>query len=663
MYYTSQNRDYDARLAGDLLKACENGTADFLNTEAFPYYTQDMLSGLVLHDAAQLQTLLSNAAYGSRYINYAPTYIIQDSERELLKNASKNPRETGCVVYMGKDENGNKRYEMVSPVNKLSPGWMNESPMAQNPVPNIGINRQTPVLDTKDPKGIEKYVTAVIANYFNAAFTKTPYFAPQWGGQETAMLSNALSADPSLALRVSQNAFSQAASVNMANTVNRELNDNVMEAIRQGLPPFNTQKQSAPIGPVNGVLANGALPNGADFVNSYYGGINGAASPCAQYGYIPYQTYDENPKNIDRFLVERYGDIMNASLTGTPYSGSVTPAQINALSSGIKAKMANDPAYMSRIANQARQNVLGFNYMPYDKDDFIRRAQDPSSREFKLLDQIIASHINDICKKNKQSFNGEFQELSKDLTEKIKTSNAAAAKTPAARTSAASKTGTSAANGAASGTAAKTPATGTSATSKTGTAAKKPSTRTSSASKTGTSAANTAKKTSTRTSSARKTGTASANGAAAKTPAAGTSAANETGAAVASAAAAGAAIASGAAANSAKKEERPSFFGAVTDFVKKNIAEKKGAQVLTDTFLGNVADKAQKIARTGKSVAAALVIAANVLAPNLQLPIASRLANIPVSSTISVDVNSNNSRVEASGNVNVRVGARRGMRN
>jgi hypothetical protein len=69
-----------------------------------------------------------------------------------------------------------------------------------------------------------------------------------------------------------------------------------------------------------------------------------------------------------------------------------------------------------------------------------------------------------------------------------------------------------------------------------------------------------------------------------------------------------------------------------------------------------VADKAQKIARTGKSVAAALVIAANVLAPNLQIPIVSHLAKIPVSGTISVDLNSNNSKVEASGNVNVRVG-------
>jgi len=63
--------------------------------------------------------------------------------------------------------------------------------------------------------------------------------------------------------------------------------------------------------------------------------------------------------------------------------------------------------------------------MPYDKDNFINKAMDPSSREFRLLDQMIANHVYDICKRNKQSFNGEFQELSRDLTEKLKNTDTA----------------------------------------------------------------------------------------------------------------------------------------------------------------------------------------------------------------------------------------------
>jgi hypothetical protein len=417
MVYTRENDHYDVRLASNLLKACENGTADFLNTTAGPYYTQDMFTNQVLRDAAQLQTLLNNAAHGTQYINYAPTYIFQDSKRELMENIDKNDRSVGCITYKGKDENGNKRYEMMSPAKKFNPGGINESPMTQSPVPNIGICRQPPSLDPRDPKSIEKYITDVIGNYFNAAFTKTPYFPPQWGARETEMLSKALNADPSLALRTAQQAFAQATSVKMENTVNQELNDHVREAIKQGLPPFNTKKQEAVIGPVN---VNGGVPaNGVDFINAYYNGINGAAksnNTVTQNGYIPYQTHNENPKNIDRFLVEEYSNIINASLTGKPYSGSVTPAQLKTLASGIEAKMTNNPAYMSGIVNQAQQNVLGFNYLPYDKDAFIASARDPSSREFKLLDQMIANHVKDICKNNKQSFNGEFQELSKDLT-------------------------------------------------------------------------------------------------------------------------------------------------------------------------------------------------------------------------------------------------------
>jgi hypothetical protein len=682
MSFTRQSDPYSVRLAGDLLKACESGTADFLNPASIPYYTQDMFTSRALPDAAQLQTMLNNAALGSLYINYAPTFMIQDSKRDWMKNIrekinevkEKNYRETGCIVYKGKDEQGNKHYEMMSPARGYNPALTNESPMNQNPIPDIGICRQTPALDTRDPKGIEKYITGVIGNYFNAAFTKTPYFPPQWGGQETEMLSKALNADPALAIRSAQQAYAQATSVKIENTVNQELNDNVREAMKEGLPPFNTKKQEAVIGPVN--INGGNVPaNGVDFVNAYYNNLKGAENSnttVTQNGYVPYQTHNEKPKDIDKFLVEEYGNIMNASLTGTPYSGSVTPAQLKTLSAGIEAKMANDPAYMSGIANKARENVLGFNYMPYDKENFITKARDPSSEEFKILDKMIADHINDMVRNNKMSFNGEFQELSKDLTEKIKNERTPPARTTgAAKTTAAKKDGTP---GAAPANSAKKPPT---ATAKPAAAKKEPP---SSAGKAA--GADEVKKPSTRTTGAaaakkgqnQSAGKASGGGAAdeVKKPAPRTT--RTTGAAPANKGqtqAAGGAVAAdevkkpaarttrtaGAAVEKPtiveeppKPGERPSFLKEVTEFVKKNIVEKKPALILADTFLGTVIDKAKKIVRTGKPIAAAFIIAANVLAPNLHLPIADHV-RIPMPNGISISVNRDDFKSTAQGAV------------
>ena len=574
MDYSRQRDHYAVKLADDLLNCCESGMADFLRPAQFPYYTQNMLTNQALSDVGQLKTLLDNASRGTQYINYAPTYMLQDSKIEWFKNNKNDQREIGSIIYKGKDENGNRHYEMMSPARRFNPG-INESPMTQIPVPNVGIYRQNPVLDLNDPKGIEKYVTGVIGNYFNAAFTKTPYFPPQWGGQETEMLSRALNADPSLAIRMSQQAYTQATSVKMENTVNRELNENVIEAMKSGLPPFNTKKQDAVIGPVN-AGANNIPVNGVDFINSYYNSLNGKTNnnntAVTQNGFIPYQTHNVKPRSVDKFLVEEYGNIMNASLTGTPYSGSVTPAQLRNLSESIEKKMAKNPAYMSGIVNQAHQNVLGYNYFPYDKEAFIAKARDPSSSEYKMLNDTIEKHLNDIIKNKKMSFNGEFQELSKDLTEKRRNATAADQ-------------------------------------------ANKPSART------------------TKTTPAKKDAPAAAGPIAPdemKMPSAGTSSGRST--------AGGTHTRGTASPDTEGTGERPSFTKEVGEFVNKNIIEKKPALVLADTFLGTIVDKAKKIVRTGKTIAAAFVIAGNVLAPNLQMPTAASLARTsPPAVTISVN--------------------------
>jgi len=646
----NQSESYAIKLAGELLKCCENKSADFLNTVPIPYYTQDVFSKQVLNDAAQLRTLLNNAALGYQYINYAPTFSIQDSKQSWMKNeenknGEKKSGEIGCIVYKGKDDDGNKHYEMMSPAKKLIP--IQESPMSQDPIPNVGVNRQAASLDVNDPKGIEKYLTAVMANYFNAAFTKTPYFAPQWGGRETFLLANALNADPSMALRVPQQAFSQAVSVKLENTVNQELNDNVMEAIKQGLPPFNTKKQDVIIGPVNingmGALANGVLSNGVDFVNSFYNGKNSAekgvtaeaaAEIVAQNGYVPYQTHNEKPKNIDNYLIEQYSNIINASLTGTPYSGSVTPAQLKAISSGIEAKIASDPSYLSGIVNKAQQNVAGLNYLPFDKDEFITKARDPASKEFKLLDQVITNHINDISKNNKTSFNGEFQKLSGELTEKIKKTTAEEKK-PSTKTnsekkaSTPSKGETNSEKKASSSSKAETAADETKKTSaKTNTAKK------SEAPSEGKTAEAEAKKPSTKTNSG---GTNSEKKA--STPSKAETAADETKKTSAKTSTAKKSEAPLAGENTEKREERPSFFREATEFVKKNIIERKPALVLVDTFLGTLIDKAKKIVRTNQPIAAAIDIAATALAPNSRWKPADYSLKFPVNNQVSINVN------------------------
>ncbi|MDR2923398.1 MAG: hypothetical protein LBU85_08670 [Treponema sp.] len=653
MNYNNQDQHYEVRLAGDLMRACENRTADFLNPAAFPYYTQDMFTKQVLRGAGQLQTLLNNAAQGCRYINYGPTYVFQDSKKNWPENL--NRREVGCIIYKGKDENGSKHYEMISPANKLNPGGIKENPMEQAPVPNIGINRQTPALELDDPKGIEKYLTGVVANYFNAAFTKTPYYPPQWGSQETEMLSKALNADPSMALRMSQQAFSMANAVKMENTVNQELDNNVREAVKRGLPPFNTKEQDAVIGPVG---VNGIPANGIEFANAFYNNsINGKSNTvngnsgetAAMNGYIPYQTRYESPKNIDRFLVEQYGNLINASLTGMPYTGSISPAELKTLSDGIQKKMSDDPSYMPRIVNQAQQNVMGFHYMPYDKNDFIQKAQDRSSEEFKILSKIITEHVNDLCE-NKKEVKKTPEKTVKEPAVKEPDVKKSAAKEPAAKPAAekpaAKKTSEKTEKETADKTAKITPdkTAKKPAQEQAAMPAAKPATKTAkeqvkkTTQKTAKSQAGTTTQEAAETTALEQAETMSLEAAEttvqepdekkAQTPA--EKAAAEKQPEKKSFNRSFQELSRGLVEkinNMAVEysEKRPSVSREVGEFVMKNIIEKKPALVLVDTLLGAVIDKAKKVVLSGKPIAAAFTIAANIVAPNVKLPAISNL--------------------------------------
>jgi hypothetical protein len=90
-----------------------------------------------------------------------------------------------------------------------------------------------------------------------------------------------------------------------------------------------------------------------------------------------------------------------------------------------------------------------------------------------------------------------------------------------------------------------------------------------------------------------------------------------------------------------RTDERPSFTKEVAEFVRKKIIEKKPSLVLVDTFLGAVIDKARKIVRTGRTIAAAFVIATNVLAPSLQMPTITDLSRITPPNAVTISVNQN----------------------
>ena len=85
----------------------------------------------------------------------------------------------------------------------------------------------------------------------------------------------------------------------------------------------------------------------------------------------------------------------------------------------------------------------------------------------------------------------------------------------------------------------------------------------------------------------------------------------------------------------------------VSEFVKKNIVDKKPALVLVDTFLGTVVDKAKKIVRTGQNIASAFAIATKTLTPDLQLAVADQLARMPASNTAAKSAKQNDSKSAA----------------
>jgi hypothetical protein len=194
----------------NLVDQMKKNNAEWLHQNNYPYYTQDPFTNKVYHDANQISLLLNNSRLGYPYINYAPVNIIIENKKSWLKELFKQKQESPwcSVVYKGKDKQGIKTYEMTIPTKKLTQDVIPDNPMTQQPVNGIALNQDT----QPNPQNIEEYLKTTIANYLNAALTKTPYYPPQWSPNQVNDLASAIEQDPLMGLRASKNAFSQATS-------------------------------------------------------------------------------------------------------------------------------------------------------------------------------------------------------------------------------------------------------------------------------------------------------------------------------------------------------------------------------------------------------------------------------------------------------------------
>jgi hypothetical protein len=214
--------DYTNSFNKNLVEQMKNNNAEWQNPTQHPYFTQDAFTKHIYHDANQVGLLLNNSRLGYPYINYAPVNIIIDSKKNWLKELKKQEKESPwCnTIYKGKDEKGNKRYEMVVPTKKLNQNVMVDNPAFQAPLPQIGLNQNY----APNPQNIEQLLTTQIANYLNAAFTKIPYYTQNWTPEQLNQLSSSIQQDPFLGLRASQNAFSQSISHQIPLEKQQELN-------------------------------------------------------------------------------------------------------------------------------------------------------------------------------------------------------------------------------------------------------------------------------------------------------------------------------------------------------------------------------------------------------------------------------------------------------
>jgi len=151
-------------------------------------------------------------------------------------------------------------------------------------------------------------------------------------------------------------------------------------------------------------------------LNRIIGRDNRAAPPVH---YVPFQSSNASMSNFGEFVYEQCANAINASLTNCPFRSNIQKHELEQFKTNLMSEITKNPSFMAGMANKAREEVINFHALPFDRKGFIEKARNENSPEFTRLNSAIVYHVNDMYHNRKTSFNPEFNELSRPLVIKI----------------------------------------------------------------------------------------------------------------------------------------------------------------------------------------------------------------------------------------------------
>ena len=131
--------------------------------------------------------------------------------------------------------------------------------------------------------------------------------------------------------------------------------------------------------------------------------------------YIPFQTNNTQVSSFHDFLREQFTNAINASFSGCTFKSAIPEGERDQFKARLINEITENPEFMARMANRAYREVAELHYCPFDKRQFIEKARNENSHEFRQLHSAISDHVEDMYTNKKPSFNREFNELSKPL--------------------------------------------------------------------------------------------------------------------------------------------------------------------------------------------------------------------------------------------------------
>jgi hypothetical protein len=161
------------------------------------------------------------------------------------------------------------------------------------------------------------------------------------------------------------------------------------------------------------------LPTAQLNQNIYRDNQNKQEKTAEKSNIIPFQTNNAKINDFGAFIQEQCTNAINASLTNSTFTSNIPAQEMTQFKSLLVNEIVKNPGYMAEVANKAYKEVMNQHYLPFDRKNFIEKARDDNSNEFKQLNQTITDHVNDIRQNKKASFNHEFNELARPLMNEI----------------------------------------------------------------------------------------------------------------------------------------------------------------------------------------------------------------------------------------------------